>query len=122
MANLSLSIRSTLLMRLLKTLQKSTTNFVLPIRGEMVQWLEREFSDWEVRCSNPTSASRLSLSRFGQPGSIPTLVLPSGGMAARHRKGVTAERFFIRVHQSSPECAAQRLPDISVGTIFDKSQ
>ncbi|GAA48723.1 hypothetical protein CLF_101955, partial [Clonorchis sinensis] len=27
-----------------------------------------------------------------QPGSIPALVQPSGGMAARHRKGVTAER------------------------------
>ncbi|KAG5454078.1 hypothetical protein CSKR_112622 [Clonorchis sinensis] len=45
-----------------------------------------------VRDSNPTSASRLPLSRFGQPGSISALVLPSGGMAARHRKGVTAER------------------------------
>ncbi|KAG5452175.1 hypothetical protein CSKR_111495 [Clonorchis sinensis] len=32
-------------------------------------------------------------SRLGLPGSIPALMLPSGGMAARHRKGVTAERF-----------------------------
>ncbi|KER31018.1 hypothetical protein T265_13070, partial [Opisthorchis viverrini] len=45
-----------------------------------------------VRGSNPTSASRLHLSRPGQPGSISALVLPPGGMAARHRKGVTAER------------------------------
>ncbi|GAA56584.1 hypothetical protein CLF_111138, partial [Clonorchis sinensis] len=30
---------------------------------------------------------------LGQPGSIPALVLPLGGVAARHRKGVTAERF-----------------------------
>ncbi|KAG5442242.1 hypothetical protein CSKR_100174, partial [Clonorchis sinensis] len=44
-----------------------------------------------VRGSNPTSASRLSLSRLEQPGSIPALVLPSGGMAARHRKGATAD-------------------------------
>ncbi|GAA49402.1 hypothetical protein CLF_103018 [Clonorchis sinensis] len=29
-----------------------------------------------------------------EPGSIPALVLPSGGMAARHRKGVTAERLI----------------------------
>ncbi|KER31019.1 hypothetical protein T265_02693 [Opisthorchis viverrini] len=36
-----------------------------------------------------------SLSRFGQPGSIPVLVLPSGGMAARHRKGAAAERFLF---------------------------
>ncbi|GAA53872.1 ATP-dependent RNA helicase DDX1, partial [Clonorchis sinensis] len=32
--------------------------------------------------------------RLGQPGSILALVLPSGGMAVRHRKGATAERFF----------------------------
>ncbi|KER23037.1 hypothetical protein T265_08983 [Opisthorchis viverrini] len=51
----------------------------------------------KVRGSNPTSATRLPLSRLGQPGSIPALVLPSGGMAARHRKGATAERFFFFV-------------------------
>ncbi|KAG5454952.1 hypothetical protein CSKR_105888 [Clonorchis sinensis] len=56
------------------------------------QWLEREFTDRKVRSWNPTSESRLLLSRLGQPGSIPALVLPSGGMAARHRKGVTAGR------------------------------
>ncbi|KER23319.1 hypothetical protein T265_08765 [Opisthorchis viverrini] len=47
-----------------------------------------------VRGSSPTSATRLPLSRLGQPGSIPALVLPSGGMAARHRKGATAEGFL----------------------------
>ncbi|KER25612.1 LOW QUALITY PROTEIN: hypothetical protein T265_14179, partial [Opisthorchis viverrini] len=57
------------------------------------KWLDREFTDRKVRGSNPTSASQLPLSRLGQPGSIPALVLPSGGMAARHRKGATAERF-----------------------------
>ncbi|KER26349.1 hypothetical protein T265_06394 [Opisthorchis viverrini] len=36
--------------------------------------------------SNPTSASRLLLSRLRQLGSTPVLALPSGGMAARHRK------------------------------------
>ncbi|KAG5455292.1 ATP-binding cassette sub- F member 1 [Clonorchis sinensis] len=35
---------------------------------------------------------RLEGSWLGQPGSIPALVLPSGGMVARHRKGATAER------------------------------
>ncbi|KER25926.1 hypothetical protein T265_06730 [Opisthorchis viverrini] len=58
------------------------------------KWLECEFTDRKVRGSNPTSATRLPLSRLGQPGSIPALVLPSGGMAARHRKGATAERFL----------------------------
>ncbi|KAG5447015.1 hypothetical protein CSKR_110206 [Clonorchis sinensis] len=42
---------------------------------------------------DPTSASRFPLSVLGQPGSIPALVLPSGGMTARHRKGATDERF-----------------------------
>ncbi|KER25356.1 hypothetical protein T265_07159 [Opisthorchis viverrini] len=31
-----------------------------------------------------------------QPGSIPALVLPPGGMAARHRKGATAEQFYAK--------------------------
>ncbi|KER22520.1 hypothetical protein T265_14830, partial [Opisthorchis viverrini] len=38
------------------------------------------------------------LSRHGQPGSVPVVVLPSGGMAARHRKGATAERLFLFIH------------------------
>ncbi|KER34324.1 hypothetical protein T265_00165 [Opisthorchis viverrini] len=49
------------------------------LQGDMDQWLEREFTDRKVR-SNPTSASRLPLSRLGEPGSIPTLELPSGDM------------------------------------------
>ncbi|KER22192.1 hypothetical protein T265_14917, partial [Opisthorchis viverrini] len=57
-------------------------------------WLKREFTDRKVRGSNPTSASRLFLSRLWQPDSIPALVLSSGDIAARHRKGVTAERRF----------------------------
>ncbi|KAG5448947.1 hypothetical protein CSKR_103430 [Clonorchis sinensis] len=38
--------------------------------GEMARWLGREFTDRKVRGSNPTTVSRLPLSRFGQPGSI----------------------------------------------------
>ncbi|KAG5446221.1 hypothetical protein CSKR_112499 [Clonorchis sinensis] len=57
-------------------------------------WLEREFTDRKVRSSNLTSASQLPLSRVGQPGSIPALVLHSGSRAARHRKGTTSEGFF----------------------------
>ncbi|KER25120.1 hypothetical protein T265_07345 [Opisthorchis viverrini] len=56
------------------------------------KWLEREFTHQKVRDLNPTSASLLPLSKLGQPGSIPALVQPSGGMAVRHRKGATAER------------------------------
>ncbi|KAG5444711.1 Sodium-coupled monocarboxylate transporter 2 [Clonorchis sinensis] len=62
--------------------------------SEMPKWLEREVTDRKVRGSNPTSASRLPLSRLGQPGSIPALVQLSGGMAFRRRKGATTERFF----------------------------
>ncbi|KAG5447756.1 hypothetical protein CSKR_106792 [Clonorchis sinensis] len=64
------------------------------VRGEMAQ----------VRGSNPTSASRLPLSRLGQPHSIPTLMLPSGSMTARHRKDVTAERFSFFFHMTSSAC------------------
>ncbi|KER33594.1 hypothetical protein T265_00491 [Opisthorchis viverrini] len=55
-------------------------------------WLEREATDRKVRGSNLTSASRLSLSRLRQPGSILAIVLPSGGVTAWHRKGVTSGR------------------------------
>ncbi|KAG5452951.1 Solute carrier 12 member 9, partial [Clonorchis sinensis] len=58
----------------------------------MAQWLS-EFTVLKVRGSNPTYASRLLVSKLGQRGSIPALVLPSGGMATRHRKRVTAGRF-----------------------------
>ncbi|KAG5451714.1 hypothetical protein CSKR_102885 [Clonorchis sinensis] len=60
---------------------------------ETTQWLERERTDRKVCDSNPTSASRLSLSRLEKPGSIPALVLPSGNLGARHQKVVTTERF-----------------------------
>ncbi|KAG5454228.1 hypothetical protein CSKR_111777 [Clonorchis sinensis] len=66
-----------------------------------LKWLERESTDRKVRGSNPASASRIPLSRFGQPGSILTLVLLSGGMAVRHRKGATAERLFIYIYYYS---------------------
>ncbi|KER25508.1 hypothetical protein T265_07073 [Opisthorchis viverrini] len=54
-------------------------------------------SNEKARGSKPATASRFTPSRFGQPDSIPALVLPSGGMAARHRNGVTAERFDTEV-------------------------
>ncbi|KAG5442831.1 hypothetical protein CSKR_110801 [Clonorchis sinensis] len=62
-------------------------------RAGWTKWLEREFTDRKVRGSNPTFASRLPVSRLGQPGSLPALVQPSGGMAVRHRKGATAGQF-----------------------------
>ncbi|KER34063.1 hypothetical protein T265_00241 [Opisthorchis viverrini] len=54
--------------------------------------LERGFTDRKVRGSNPTSASRLPLSRPGQPGSNLAAVLSCSGVAVRHRKDATAER------------------------------
>ncbi|KER30905.1 hypothetical protein T265_02720 [Opisthorchis viverrini] len=61
-------------------------------------------------------------SRLGQPDSIPALVLPSGGMAARHQKGATAERLlfylasrtsrlrFMLTDQHSELCNARAFP------------
>ncbi|KER19139.1 hypothetical protein T265_15645, partial [Opisthorchis viverrini] len=51
-------------------------------------------NDRKVRGLNSTSISRLSLSRRGQPGSIPAPVQASDGMEVRHRNGVAAEQTF----------------------------
>ncbi|KAG5454334.1 Trafficking kinesin-binding protein 1, partial [Clonorchis sinensis] len=90
------------------TIKRACSCYMLEITADAdgnarwLKWLEREFTDLKVRGSNPTSASRFPLSRLGQPGSIPTLVLPSGGVAARHRKGVTAEQFQLGQPGSIP--------------------
>ncbi|KAG5443321.1 hypothetical protein CSKR_107286 [Clonorchis sinensis] len=71
----------------------------------ITQWLRRQLMDRKVRGSNPTSASRLLLSRLGQSGSILGLVPPSAGIAARHRRSATPERFIFKiliVAESSP--------------------
>ncbi|KAG5441767.1 hypothetical protein CSKR_113455 [Clonorchis sinensis] len=52
-------------------------------RPSVERWLEREFTDRKFRGSNPTSVSRLPLSKLGQPGSFLAFMLPSRGMAAR---------------------------------------
>ncbi|KAG5451119.1 hypothetical protein CSKR_106637 [Clonorchis sinensis] len=62
------------------------------VGGEMTPWLEGKFTDRKVRGSNPTSASRLPLSRLGQPDSILAPVLLLDGIAAGHRMGVTTEQ------------------------------
>ncbi|GAA56357.1 hypothetical protein CLF_110701, partial [Clonorchis sinensis] len=51
------------------------------------------------------SPSRLGL---GQPGNITALVLPLGGMAARHQKGATAERPTIPLKLSTHYLKKQR--------------
>ncbi|KER26803.1 hypothetical protein T265_06016 [Opisthorchis viverrini] len=81
-------------------------------RERWTKQLEREFTNRKVHASNLTSASRLSLSRLGKPGSIPALVLPLGSMAARHRKGRTAERLFSTesVHQTCHSKLEKVLP------------
>ncbi|KAG5442239.1 hypothetical protein CSKR_100177 [Clonorchis sinensis] len=70
--------------------QKSGSNHVSSERS----WFEPDFC-----------VSRLALSRLGQPGSIPALVLLFGGMAVRHRKGATETvfRFFtsLAFHRSA---------------------
>ncbi|KAG5454380.1 hypothetical protein CSKR_107238 [Clonorchis sinensis] len=68
----------------------------------IAQWLERKSTDRKARGSSPTSASRLLPSRLGRLNSIPALVLPSGGMVVRHRKGARAERCEYSCFRISP--------------------
>ncbi|KAG5446534.1 hypothetical protein CSKR_101503 [Clonorchis sinensis] len=63
------------------------------VLGEGVRW----FSGWNA---NLLAGKSLVRTRLGQCGSIPATVLPSGGMAARHRYNVTAERLFIYYYLS----------------------
>ncbi|KER21663.1 hypothetical protein T265_10066 [Opisthorchis viverrini] len=67
------------------------------------RYRRRGFTDRKVLGSRSTSAFRNPLSRLGQPGSIPALVLPSGSRTSRHWKGVTAERFIYFFHSVKPE-------------------
>ncbi|GAA51219.1 histone H2A, partial [Clonorchis sinensis] len=66
----------------------------------------------------------LRFRRLGQPGSIPALVLPSGNMAVRHRKGATAERQqFVNVRQSKAEkpcTAVSSLSEINNNELLTK--
>ncbi|KAG5447150.1 hypothetical protein CSKR_107956 [Clonorchis sinensis] len=61
---------------------------------QMVQWLGHEITYRKVSGSNPTCALRLLLSRLEQPDNI-ALIIPSGGLAARHRKGATVELIIL---------------------------
>ncbi|KER33574.1 LOW QUALITY PROTEIN: hypothetical protein T265_12604 [Opisthorchis viverrini] len=70
------------------------------ILDPVYQSLECEFTGRKVRGSNPTSASRL-LSSLGRPGSIPDLMLPSAGVAARHRKGTLSLNDIFYVYTVS---------------------
>ncbi|KAG5450665.1 hypothetical protein CSKR_108785 [Clonorchis sinensis] len=79
-------------------------------RARWFKWLERELTDRKVRGSNPTSASRLPLSRLGRPGSIPALVLPPGGMAARHQKA----RFQVILSQNQTDLQISVFIEISL--------
>ncbi|GAA57458.1 hypothetical protein CLF_112755 [Clonorchis sinensis] len=84
---------------------------LLYVRGKMAQWSEREVADRKALGSNPTSIFRLSLSRFGQPGNIPALVLPSGDRTVRYRKGATRKTTVCYPHTSSCHGKSYRLSD-----------
>ncbi|KAG5445665.1 hypothetical protein CSKR_111203 [Clonorchis sinensis] len=58
--------------------------------NEDYQMIERNLSNSSLRPVVWLQTSRHQ-SRLGQPGNIPALVIPSGGTAARHREGVTAD-------------------------------
>ncbi|KER19933.1 hypothetical protein T265_11401 [Opisthorchis viverrini] len=57
------------------TLCNTNQDYETNTRGEVAQWLEREFIDRKVCGSNPTTAASLPPSRLGQPGSIAALAL-----------------------------------------------
>ncbi|KER28586.1 hypothetical protein T265_13551, partial [Opisthorchis viverrini] len=80
-SNESLSVPGHVIYGMLETVITVLQTIVRHIGTRWPKWLEREFADRKVRGSNPTSVSRLPLSRLGQPGSIPALVQPSAGMA-----------------------------------------
>ncbi|KER28068.1 hypothetical protein T265_05044 [Opisthorchis viverrini] len=79
----------------LEVYKRAVTDIVPRVGARWPKWLEREFADRKARGSNPTSATRLPLSKPGRPGSILAPVLPPGVMAAGHQKGVTAEQLLI---------------------------
>ncbi|KAG5452239.1 hypothetical protein CSKR_112515 [Clonorchis sinensis] len=81
-------------------------------------------ADRKVCGSNLTSASRLRLSRLRQPGSILTLLFPSGSVAARHQKGVTsrAQAGSSLKKNSTGQWLYWRPPHVLVGTILERSQ
>ncbi|KAG5446187.1 hypothetical protein CSKR_106078 [Clonorchis sinensis] len=72
------------------------------------KWLESEFVDRNFRGSNPTYASRLSLTRLGQPGSIPALELPSDGMVASTGAVLQLNSFYWHQHDEIPTKSAPR--------------
>ncbi|KER31347.1 hypothetical protein T265_02398 [Opisthorchis viverrini] len=85
------------------------------------KWLKREFTDRKVRGSNPTSATRLPLSRLGQPDSIPALVLPSSGLAvrleARWSKWLEREFSDRKFRGSNPTSASLDFPCLGWGNL-----
>ncbi|KAG5453127.1 hypothetical protein CSKR_104163, partial [Clonorchis sinensis] len=85
------------------------TNVLLSMMMMMMTYWG-ELSDRNVRSSNPTTTSRMTLSRLEQRSSVSALVLPSGGTAARHRRVVTAERLLLSIFRQ------KRIPNSSEKT------
>ncbi|KAG5445311.1 hypothetical protein CSKR_105796 [Clonorchis sinensis] len=108
--------------RLLKILRQPTTGFALLGAHQQLEheaaWCSTfscletsqtgDLAGFQVRGSKPTSASRLPLSRLGQPGSTQALMLPLCGMRARHRK----ERLLFVSMRGLPRC-----PELDMRTI-----
>ncbi|KER27046.1 hypothetical protein T265_13874, partial [Opisthorchis viverrini] len=78
-----------------------------------VKEIQKKYKDCS---SNPTSASRLSLSSLGQPGNIPALVQPSGGVAFWHRKSATFERFRMALSYCLVQLRSQAGPIVKCFT------
>ncbi|KER24677.1 hypothetical protein T265_07722 [Opisthorchis viverrini] len=70
------------------------------------KWLESEFTDRKVRGSNPTSATRLPLSRPGRPVSIPAL-------RTRQNNHQRCTRSINAQNQVENSCTALRIYSVS---------
>ncbi|KAG5441629.1 hypothetical protein CSKR_105841 [Clonorchis sinensis] len=69
------------------TINWASRSIQLTCSSSVAFLLRLELTDRKIRSSNQTPTFQLLPSRIGQLGSIPALVLPLGGMAARHRNG-----------------------------------
>ncbi|KER34120.1 hypothetical protein T265_00008 [Opisthorchis viverrini] len=61
------------------------------INPRWTKWLEHRFTDQKFRGSNPTSASRLPLSKFGRPGIVPGLPTTGFALLGTHQVGAVPE-------------------------------
>ncbi|KAG5447960.1 hypothetical protein CSKR_100924 [Clonorchis sinensis] len=71
---------------------------LVPEGVRWLKWLERKFTDRKVCGSNPNSASRLPLSRLGQPGSPPDERLLRPSQTNQVERPADDSNIFLNLH------------------------